>query len=79
MVRTQNELIPPEYGRIEAYTTNVTDAENPVRVKLNLTDCRNILEKEEIESSPLSFQKGVETNSTLCLDPKEATPSLCPL
>ena len=69
---SQNTPIPLRAGRMEAFATDVSQSENPSRKKMNLTDCRNILTRQEIENSPSSFQKGVDSNSTVCLDPSDA-------
>ena len=70
---TDNLIIPPAYGRIAAYTTNMTDPDTPERTELSLVPCTEILTLEEIGRSPQKFQEGVfSSNTTLCVDPTDA-------
>lgn len=52
---TDNLIIPPAYGRIAAYTTNMTDSDTQQRTELSLVPCTDILTLEEIGRSPQKF------------------------
>ena len=52
---TDKLIIPPEYGRIAAYTTNLTNLTTPERTELNFVPCTDLLTLDEIGNSPLKF------------------------